>query len=225
MSAAQKTIVFDWNGTLLDDVGSAHETLNVIMRHFGREEVSFSTFCECFDMPLTKFYGNLGFTDHEIAVHMPAMTDLFHDHYETKVLAAPLRKGARALLAKLKAHGVARVILSNHIMPSIDHHLRRLKASSAIDFVLTNENRAEQMLHIPKGERLRRYMGKLGLKPENTVIVGDSRCDAQEARNQAVGGNGSGDKGAGSDQRPCSNLDAGHHHGAGTDAGTLAHHD
>jgi phosphoglycolate phosphatase len=187
MTAPTKFIVWDWNGTLLDDVHASHEGMNVILRHFKKSVVDLDAFREIFDMPVRNIYSNAGFTDDEINRDMPVMQHLFHDNYEPLSAKAVLRDGAMQILSLLKSAKVASIILSNHLVGSIMGHLNRLGIAADFGAVMANEDRITQIGAMTKGEKLRHYLGENNLSPENGIIIGDTPEETHIARELGLG--------------------------------------
>jgi phosphoglycolate phosphatase len=174
MNAQTKNIVFDWNGTLLDDMQAMFDCQNILMEQLGRQPITMDYFRTHYEVPFEKLYANLGLTKDEIdfAIHLDR--HVFHDHYEPMAAKAFLRAGATETLGYARQHGLTALILSNHIVDPIRTQLRRLKIEHFFDDVLAYACRDTQFKDMTKGERLRRFMNDRGMTPKNTMIVGDS---------------------------------------------------
>ena len=57
----KKHIVFDWNGTLIDDAWVFVDVLNVLLKKRQLNQIDLNGYQEMFCFPLSKFYQNLGF--------------------------------------------------------------------------------------------------------------------------------------------------------------------
>jgi phosphoglycolate phosphatase len=176
------TLVFDWNGTLLDDADALLQTTNVILNRFGFASIDLQKFREQCDLPFAVLYRKLGMSADEVEAADSNGSALFHDTYEPLASRAPLREGARDILEAAHRQGVQTLVLSNHIVEPIRVQLRRLGIEDYISEVLAFENRATQYKSMGKGERLRLYMQMNHLKPETTVIVGDMPVETEIAR-------------------------------------------
>lgn len=85
-------LVFDWNGTLLDDAYAVLETTNAILDRFGRAAIDMKTFREHCDIPLSLLYRSLGLSQDELATMDRDGSAIFHDAYETLADKADLRE-------------------------------------------------------------------------------------------------------------------------------------
>lgn len=105
-----KNVVWDWNGTLLDDKYTGVHTLNRMLEKRGLERLSLETYREVFGFPVEDFYRRVGFdlereTLHEISVD-------FVDTYDEFALGLTLNPGVRQTLAVLQQMGIKQYILS-----------------------------------------------------------------------------------------------------------------
>ncbi|SCB51857.1 Haloacid dehalogenase-like hydrolase [Bradyrhizobium shewense] len=176
-------LVFDWNGTLLDDTYALLETINFILGRFGRPSIDINTFREHSDVPLSRLYHALGMSREEVEAVERDDGALFHDTYEPLADKADLREGARRVLELARRESALLIILSNHIVTPLQSQLRRLGVDNYITDVLAFESRATQFKSMSKGERLRLYMERHNLKPSSTFIIGDMPVETDIARN------------------------------------------
>ncbi|EIG58982.1 MULTISPECIES: HAD family hydrolase [Bradyrhizobium] len=176
-------LVFDWNGTLLDDAYALLETTNAILDRFGRTTIDMKTLREHCDVPLSLLYRSLGLSRDELATVDRDGSAMFHDAYEALAGRADLREGARRVLELARREGASSIIVSNHIVDPLRYQLRRLGINDCIDDVLAFESRDTQYKSTSKGERLRLYMQKNNLKPASTFIIGDMPIETDIARN------------------------------------------
>ncbi|MDP9126954.1 MAG: HAD family hydrolase [Pseudomonadota bacterium] len=184
MPAATKNLVFDWNGTLFDDIHALHASTNRLLELEGHQPVTLDTFRDNYTVPLEDLYRKMGFDQTQVARLMSLENSSFHDSYEAMAETTQLREGARDILIHVRDHKVQSVILSNHIVDPICAQLRRLEIDHLFFEVLAYADRATQFRDMTKGERLRRFMVKHDLSPEHTIIVGDSVEEIHIGREQ-----------------------------------------
>ncbi|GGI31359.1 MULTISPECIES: HAD family hydrolase [Bradyrhizobium] len=179
-------LVFDWNGTLLDDAHALLQTTNAILNRFGYAPINMETFREHCDLPLSLLYRNLGMSQDEVAAVDRDGSAVFHNTYEPLADRADLREGARRVLELAHREAALSVIVSNHIVAPLRSQLRRLGIHDYINEALAFESRATQYKSMSKGERLRLYMQKYSLDPASTFIIGDMPIEMDIARNLAL---------------------------------------
>ncbi|XIA67575.1 HAD family hydrolase [Bradyrhizobium sp. TZ2] len=176
-------LVFDWNGTLLDDADAVLQTMNAILRQFGRAAIDMQTFRDQCELPLSVLYRNVGMSEREVETVDSNSGAIFHDIYEALASKADLREGARRILETARQQAVSTIVVSNHIVEPVRTQLRRLGIDDYVTEVLAFESRATQFKSMSKGERLRRYMQTHNLNPSSTFIIGDMPVETDIARN------------------------------------------
>jgi len=186
MNANTKNIVFDWNGTLLDDFDALHGCTNTILAAEGHPPVHADHFRHHYNIPFERFYHGMGMPQEQIDRLMSLENTAFHDHYEPLASKAPLRDGAVDVLSHARRHGVKSLILSNHLVDPIRVQLKRLDVEHMFEEVLAYVDRATQFRDMTKGERLKRFMNARAMTPRHTIIIGDSVEEVEIAKEQGL---------------------------------------
>jgi phosphoglycolate phosphatase len=164
-------IVWDWNGTLLNDVQACVDAINVLLERRRLPAVSRRRYLDVFDFPVRNYYLALGFDfardDWRAVAHE------YHEVYARTSTGAPLRDGTGACLEALQSRGIRHSVLSacetgllrrmiaeRGILDSFDHvyGLSDLYAHSKLDL----------------GHALLR---ETDLDPARTLLVGDTTHD------------------------------------------------
>jgi len=55
------TIIWDWNGTLLDDVDICIDTINALLSKYKKKPISKESYKSLFTFPVQNYYSKLGF--------------------------------------------------------------------------------------------------------------------------------------------------------------------
>jgi phosphoglycolate phosphatase len=55
------TIIWDWNGTLLDDVDICVDTINTLLIKYKKDPISKASYKKLFTFPIQNYYSKLGF--------------------------------------------------------------------------------------------------------------------------------------------------------------------
>ena len=105
-----KNIVWDWNGTLLDDKNTGVNTLNRMLEKRKLKTLSLENYRDVFGFPVEDFYRRVGFdlqkeTLHDISVD-------FVDTYDIFAEGIGLNPGVRETLDALQKAGIRQYILS-----------------------------------------------------------------------------------------------------------------
>ncbi len=76
-----KTIIWDFNGTLLDDVDICVQCMNVLLAERGLQKLDFQRYREIFTFPVRDYYREAGFDFSEEEFEIPAhqFIELYRD--------------------------------------------------------------------------------------------------------------------------------------------------
>ena len=107
---------------------------------------------------------------------------ILHHHEMAAARACTLREGAAEVLAGLKSRGIATALLTRNSGACARSVLSRHKLE--LDVVATREH----LPHKPHGDSILNITRRMGVLPEQTLMVGDYLYDVQAARNAGVDG-------------------------------------
>lgn len=170
-------IVWDWNGTLLDDLPVVVEAVNVSLARLGMPPIDEDGYRDHFTRPVRAFYDSLfarSVTDRE----WEALNDGFHEEYYARVDAAPLTEDTPDALDAADGMGWTQSLLS-------------MSPQEWLESVVESKGLAERFqlvdgLRVPTGGVKARHMEEhlemLDLNPSRVVMVGDTPDDAVAAR-------------------------------------------
>lgn len=106
---SQVLVVWDWNGTLVDDRGTAVAALNATLQYYGCPPIDDQFYADHFGFPVRPFYELCGL-DFE-RIDWAELCHVFH-RFVYQQPRAQLRADAVAALEYVQAHGGTNVILS-----------------------------------------------------------------------------------------------------------------
>jgi len=112
LAARHRHIVWDWNGTLLDDLDLCIDVINPMLARHGLLAVDRARYLRIFDFPIVAFYERLGFRLDEGV--FAALSHEFVSTYDARRLECALQRGAADVLRGIAASGRAQSILSAH---------------------------------------------------------------------------------------------------------------
>ena len=176
MLTTYQHIIWDWNGTLLDDARLCLESLNITLENRHMSPLTLAEYQEMFDFPVIDFYRKLGF-DLEV-VSFADLAAEYHAEYGGRWRQCQLQPGALDLLEALSVAGVTQSVLSaahqEMLEACVDYFdLRRF----FVAVVGLENNQAHG-----KVERGRQWMQQLEAAPHDVVLIGDTRHDFEVAR-------------------------------------------
>ncbi|NCC23188.1 MAG: HAD family hydrolase [Alphaproteobacteria bacterium] len=100
--------VFDWNGTLFDDLEANLAGANAVVEMFGLPALTAEQYQDHFTFPILHFYVSLGIGTVEYLARHEEAAQRFLSVYEETALRCSLRDGAEDVLAWLNEHDVHR---------------------------------------------------------------------------------------------------------------------
>jgi len=173
-------VVWDWNGTLLDDTWLCCASLNRLLAEDGRPAVDPVRYREIFQFPVIKVYQAIGFTPDEASFR--AMSIRFMAAYESRKTECRLHVHADALLDGLTAAGLTHSVLSAYehglLVETLAHYglgRRFRKTCGGADIHAGS-----------KEDRARRHLADLGVSPDDVLLIGDTAHDAESAAAMGV---------------------------------------
>jgi phosphoglycolate phosphatase len=177
---AYKHIIWDWNGTLLDDTSLCVDVLNGLLARRGRAPITVADYRENFGFPVIKFYDYLGFdTDVDsfdqvsrefIADYEARWFDECHLHFEVS-----------EVLRQMSAVGLTHSVLSAAKQEALEagiHHFGIRKYFTG----LAGTDNIHAQGKVARGQQ---WIQQVPCRLEELVIVGDTLHDFEVA--EAVG--------------------------------------
>ncbi len=175
--SAYQHIIWDWNGTLLDDAVLCMDIVNGLLIEQGREPMTIEAYREIFDIPVIRYYEKLGiegrFHDHSVS---------FMKAYGERRSECRLFPESRNLLSYFKKKGLSQSILSAYpqemLETIIDQHTLR-------EFFTHIFGHADIYAEskIGNGHRL---IKTAGVTPQATLMIGDTYHDYEVAQELCI---------------------------------------
>lgn len=175
-------VVFDLDGTLADTVGDMTVALNRTLSEFGLPPHAEDAVRGMVGNGLAKLLER-GFARHDAVLEGKAREQAYDrllEHYAARPCErSRLYPGAREMLAALDRAGVASAILTNKHEPIARDVVRGLGVESYFTAVRGANSGFPRK---PDPAQLLDLVTGLGVRPENTIMVGDSETDLKTAR-------------------------------------------
>lgn len=167
-------VLWDWNGTLLDDTQACVNALNVLLAEHGLPSIDVPRYRQSFGFPVRAFYDSLGFV--LAPDEWNGLARRFHDLYLDDP-TPQLRPEAAAALARFRQAGIGQSILSACEQQILDRLLAQHDLTPLFAHVRGSTN-----LHgrskVAEGYDL---VGGLGLSPADVLLIGDTLHDQEVA--------------------------------------------
>jgi phosphoglycolate phosphatase-like HAD superfamily hydrolase/ADP-ribose pyrophosphatase YjhB (NUDIX family) len=168
-----RNIIFDWSGTLVDDLPAVWEASNYVLTQSGRPEMSLEEFRAEFCLPFTIFYDK--FTPH---VPMEKLEGWFHSRFrecQGSVCALP---HAREFLEFARGQRVRTFLLST---VARDHFAVQERTTGFGAFL------DKPYVGVwDKRKKIHEILEENKLRPEETLFIGDMQHDIETARHGGI---------------------------------------
>jgi phosphoglycolate phosphatase-like HAD superfamily hydrolase/ADP-ribose pyrophosphatase YjhB (NUDIX family) len=168
-----KNIIFDWSGTLVDDLPAVLVASNAVFRQAGVPEMSEEEFRREFCLPFKRFYDR--YVPH---LSLKQLERWFHEAFQTaRDQVTPIPR-AREFLEFCRARGVRTFVLSS-VHPR--HYAMQAAATGFGAFIDT-----PYVAVWDKREQIGPLLTRHGLLPEETLFIGDMEHDIETAHHGGV---------------------------------------
>ena len=168
-----RKIIWDWNGTLLNDLDVCIEAINRLLQRRRLAPMTRERYLEIFTFPVQHYYTEAGFDFVKEPYERVAVE--FMDHYLTMVREAGLHQGAGASLEYFRNSGKQQIILS--AMEQTE--LRKLAGEHNIAAYFSHIFGISDHLAHGKISIAGQALRETGFRKEETCLIGDTLHDAE----------------------------------------------
>ena len=169
-------MVWDWNGTLLNDLQVGVNTLNDMLQRRGLPQMSEGEYKDLFGFPVVDFYHQVGFDMEKESLHELSLD--FVETYDKYARNVMLNPHVPEVLAEVKGNGMKQYILSALKEDLLQQMIRDFNIDSRFDQACGSDN----IYAAGKVERGRRMLEAYDICPSETLMVGDTIHDAEVAK-------------------------------------------
>lgn len=173
----QVHIVWDWNGTLFDDLPVVILAANASMARFGVGPIDEDGYRDHFTRPVRAFYDSL-FGRLVSDAEWEDLNDRFHDEYFALADTVSLMSDALDALSAVEDNRWGQSLLSMSPQGWLEQIVGALGVAGR--FTLVDGLRGET--GGLKAQHMEEHLQTLGVDPARTVVVGDTPDDAVAAR-------------------------------------------
>lgn len=174
-------VIWDWNGTLVDDLPVVVAAVNVSLAAIGEGTINADDYLDHYTRPVRVFYDRLlsrAVTDAE----WERINATFHATYVATLSRVPLTHDAVAAIDRIAEAGATQSILSmwaqDALVPEVTRH--------GIHTRMTRIDGTARSNGETKASLLEAHLSALGERGE-VVMIGDSTDDAEAARAVGIG--------------------------------------
>jgi phosphoglycolate phosphatase len=173
-------VIWDWNGTLVDDTQLCVNIVNDILAELRIPQVSLQFYRDHFSFPVRSYYEKIGLPVEDESYRV--ISEKFISEYRRLWRSCSLQSNASTVLSRLAEVGVSQSILSAAKSTDLTTFVSEFGLSSLVDQVTGVSNiDAAGKADISLG-----HLASLNYDPANILLVGDTVHDEEVATHMGV---------------------------------------
>ena len=168
-----QNVIFDWSGTLVDDLPAVWQATNYVLAQARRAEMTLEQFRAEFCLPFTIFYDK-----HTPDIPLPQLETWFHSEFRR------VRDSVRPLPQAREFLDFCRVRRLRTFLLSTVH-----REHFAVQQALTGFGEYLEKAYVEvrdKRKKIQEILRENGLNPDETVFIGDMQHDIETARHGGI---------------------------------------
>ena len=174
-------IIWDWNGTLLDDVKLCASIMNSLLEQESLPGITVEKYREIFTFPVVEYYKLAGHTFERNSFKV--LGKIFMENYELRKLECNLFPDVRKVLNEFKNKNINQYLLSAYKQDLLDKTVKHFELNEYFNEIIGLDNiYAGSKIHL--GKELISIINSNG-KKEKILLIGDTQHDLEVA--QAIG--------------------------------------
>lgn len=171
----KKLIIWDWNGTLLDDVDACVNAMNIMLQKRSMELISVEKYKSIFTFPVQDYYKTLGFDFDKESFNQ--LSKEYIDLYKELSKESKLHKGAKEVLKHFNDNGIDQIILSASEQKSLENQVKEREIDSYFNALIGLDN----IYAKSKLDNAKIFIQKSLINPNDIVLIGDTLHDYEVA--------------------------------------------
>jgi len=175
-----QSIIWDWNGTLLDDLDWCITSINTLLSKRKLNTIDSKKYKEVFSFPVKDYYEAIGFDFNKEDFSIPAGE--FIEIYNGGVEKCGLHPEAVNVLKNFKKLGKRQFVLSAMKQDMLEHTLKDQKIDTFFEGIFGLDHHYATS-KIQRGEQL---ISRYKIEKESAVIIGDTIHDFEVARELGI---------------------------------------
>jgi len=169
-------VVWDWNGTLLNDVELCVDVINRMLSSRSMDTLSIERYKTLMDFPVKGYYEKLGF---DFSVDsFESLSETFAKTYNAECGTCMLQENAVKLIEAFAAAGISQSVLSAYRQDYLEHFIKHFGIGDYfVKLIGLEDNLANG-----KTENGIRWIKSLGVRPEEVLLIGDTVHDHEVSK-------------------------------------------
>lgn len=170
-----KHIIWDWNGTLLNDVGLCVDIINGVLAKRNLDALTFEKYRKIFTFPIKDYYIKAGFDFTQYTFEEVGLE--WMREYERRRTECLLHSGVEETLLLLKQNNIGQSVLSAYPHSTLIEIISHFNLNGFFSYIIGLNN----IYATSKIELGKDLMKKISNGKERTLLVGDTEHDHEVA--------------------------------------------
>ncbi len=175
-----KTVIWDFNGTLIDDVEMVVRTVNEQLAKRGRSELTVARYRDVFGFPVESYYRRIGLDPGSGAI--AELSEEFREVYVPNLARCRLRGGVEAVLGACGDAGLRQFVLSAMEETALRAAIDELRIGPYFEAVYGLAHWAGDS----KAQRAHQLVVEFGIDTDTALWIGDTEHDAEVAEAESI---------------------------------------
>jgi phosphoglycolate phosphatase len=177
-----ESIIWDWNGTILNDVDNNINAVNMILQKRNLLAISKEEYRRKIKIPIKQFYDDIGLEINDPETYNLITNDYWEYYNMGFKNSTKINNGIENILSKLKENGI-----NNYLLSATQHGelIKQVKDKSMEiyfkDIIGNNNNEVKSKL-----DKAQELIKNENIKIDNTILVGDMVNDYELAKELGV---------------------------------------
>ena len=175
-----KHVIWDWNGTLLDDVQLCADIINHILEKRNLKPLTVEKYKDIFTFPVVDYYKAAGLD--VSGTNFEVMSHEFINEYESKKLDCNLYEGGKEVLEFFRENNLSQSVLSAYSQHTLEEIINHFELTHYfVKLVGLNNIYAASKL-----ENGKKWIKELNINPKEVLMFGDTLHDLEVAEEMGI---------------------------------------
>lgn len=172
-----KHIIWDWNGTILDDIDMCINIINELLVEHKLPSISAEKYREIFTIPVENYYKEIGFDFEKKSFALVGKE--WMDEYEIRKYSdAKIHPAVKELIHRIHKNGQSQSILSAYMQHTLEELVEHFNLNLYFDYLFG----ASDIYARSKVEQGKNLMQELNFKKGESILIGDTIHDFEVAQ-------------------------------------------
>lgn len=171
-------IIWDWNGTLFDDLDLCIDIMNGILKKYSKELLTVERYQRIFVFPVKEYYFSMGFNE----AGFSKVSHEFIAEYEKRKFESDLHIGVREILKDISSKGISQSILSAYKQDTLIETVEHFQIQNHFIKLIGQDD----IYAHGKIDQGKKWIKELGFDKKDVLMIGDTDHDFEVAEKMEI---------------------------------------